>query len=804
VLAGLVISVACVAVAIYSSRIDQRDSAAWWLLTVALGLGLLWSMVVGQWGSPPPEGVSTLNWRRGIPGGLLAASGTALFAWAPYVLLQEWEANFDRAWLAWLTGAIALSAGLELLWGRSDESRSPKSQRRFLWSLVALLAIATLYRFFRLGWFPGEGHITQIEELQNGLFGQMYLDGGRWRWEYLSETWLSALAIQLRGPTLNAVREALAVVSTLKVIPVFLWLSYTVGNLGAVIGTALLACSSWDVTFSRIGQPTQILPAVTFALLAGPVRRGRPGAFVWLGFLGGFLLYAYIAFRPLILFILAGATVFSLRDAGTRWPLRLTRVLLVVAIIVSMGLPLFLNRLSGRIHLEYFDGLNRARGYNDYYNSNDTWPQALEKRFHRAAGATELFFFHGDLNVTHNIEDRPLVDPVTATLMLLGVAYCLTHLRSGVFGLTLVGFALGIAGTLVVTGNWDLGRVATNMVYPYVLAGYGAAVVASVLGGAWPRGGRRLAIALLAAATLAAFYLNTTFLFRFWNAPEVRRAMHHNLATLSSWLRQNVRLGERAVVISPEVPHVLMPNDGYWLLGGKIPGMATPELAPALQALADHAAPTLLVVYAGSSTAAVRDYLQWLIPGVELQFEGDPEDRGGEIAYAHLPGPCPELRDRIEAARCRGAAVEYTVHDVSGGTLAQVTRIAPFVDVTTWPAEIDRALERFAQQASHVRVRFQAPLDLATAGAYVFMPQAFSGEVRVAIDGRETDARTVVQLDAASHSLSFEARSPAIRPGMPRLLWRNPQSAEPADLVPLYRLVAPQDACVQAKDAAAG
>ena len=200
-----------------------------------------------------------------------------------------------------------------------------------------------------------------------------------------------------------------------------------VGTAGALVGTALLACSFWDVVLSRIpNNHNALIVSIVFALLAGPVRRGRPSAYVLLGFFGGYILHEYIAYRPLAAFALAGAVAVVAarprRPAGTA---RVARPLITVVLLVSDGdcrssSPAF----PGRLRPEYFDGWNRAHGIAGYYNPNDTWAQcAAAAHRPRAADAAELFTVHGDRSPVRNITGQPpLIDPVTCALLVLGIA----------------------------------------------------------------------------------------------------------------------------------------------------------------------------------------------------------------------------------------------------------------------------------------------------------------------------------------------------------------------------------------------
>jgi hypothetical protein len=652
-----------------------------------------------------------------------------------------------------------------------------------------------VYRLGNVGSFPGEGYSTQVEDVMAGMWGQGFVEGGRWRWEYLTHTFTTAAGIWLIGPTLKGMRVALGTVSTLKTIPVFLWLQFTVGTFGAVVGTTLLACSRWDVIYSRIPQPNQIWPAVVFALLAWLLRRGRPSAYVWLGFVGGYLLYEYIAYRPLIVFLVAAVGAFSMREKDVRLPLRILRPLIVVAMIASMGFPLFFNRLSGRLEYEYFDGLNRARGYGDYYNPNDSWQTVAGKRIDRAASAAGLFFIHGDGNAVHDIGDQPLVDPITATLMLLGVAYGVVHLTRGIFGLTAVAFLLTLAGTTVLTGNWDIGRAATTMVYPYALAGYGAAAVSTVFEGAWRRGGRVAVVALFTAALCAAAYLNTSFLFAFWGSPIVRSAMHNNLALLSSWLRNNVRPGERVVMIAPGYTFVFDANDAMWLRG-PVDGIAVANIEAALRNLAASPGATLFAIFAGSTSAQLQGYFEWLIPGLHMQFVLDPDDRGGEIAYAHLPERPPNLVGRVEQARCHGARGEYEVLGPAGEVLASVTDVVPFIDYAAWPNQVNRLVEKLAPNVTSVRVRYQATIMIDTPGDYVIAPEAGVTRVQALIDQQQWNAHgPPVHLDAAPHTLEISGTFRGNENPTLRLLWKGPGTGGRLELMPVYRLAAVDASC---------
>lgn len=789
---GVLLSVACVAAAVYAYRILGRRVEPWCLLGAALALSFLWQRGLELHGSAEPAPPSPAGPRRRLAGALIAACGAALFAWASVVLHRNWAGNFDVAWVAWVAATVLLSVGLDLesgRWGRPRRTASPWLR----YFLVAMLVVALIYRLGSLVWFPGFSHITQIEELQAGAFGQDYLDGIRGRWEFLSHMWLAAAGIHFGGPTLPAMRVPYALVGALKVIPLFLWLRWATGTLGAVTGTALFVCSFWDVMLSRIpAHQTTLLMALVFALLAGPARRGRPSAYVWLGFAAGFVVYDYVAFRPLLAFALIGAAWMSWRDVSANWVRRLGRPLLTLLITVSMTLPLF-GRLRGQAFWnEYFNGWNRAHAQEQYYNPRDTWKQAFGKRIERSFDAAGLFLFAGDANPVHNIGGRPLVDPVSATLMLFGAAYCLTHLLRGVFGLTLAAFGVTLAGTMVATGNWDVLRASALVAYVYGLAGYGAAAIAAALERSWRRSGQAVALVMLTAGIVAAACLDTRTLVQFVTSPAVRRAEFSPLAYLSSQLRQHVRAGERVEGIAPFHAYALGLNDSYWLRGKQpMPGTLGPDVETMLRDWSAHPGPALVLVYAGPATRDLTTYLESVAPGLNLHVESDPSGPAFSIAYAHVSGPPPELTARLAEWRCAGIASEFTfIGSRPEDVLARVSATVPFIDSSTWPVATQRTLAALEPRVRRIRTKLRGSFSVQTPGTYAFFLETAAGQAQVLIDGRPLDASGTVpfQLDPGPHTLEITGDFAPIVDSTMRLAWRGPDSGDQRELMPLYKL----------------
>ena len=800
-LLGLLLALGCVGGAIYSVQVVGREDRGWWLLGAGLVVAVLSQIGLHLSGSGRDPAAVTTTRLRVVLGLLLAVCGAALWGWASYKLYANWVVNFDSTWVAWVVASLVLSVGLDVAWGRWRTSRARPGRA---WGMcmvaLALLVACGVYRLGNLSTFPGEGHVSQVEELQTGNWGLGYLQGARGRWEYLSHVWLAALGIKLGGPTLLAMRAPFTTASVLETVPLFLWLHFAVGPVGAIAGTALFVFSFWDTVMSRLmNNHNALVVATVFALLAGPARRGRPSAYVWMGLLGGYILYEDVAYRPRALFALVGGTLMSFRDRTVSWILRVFRPLLTLLLIVGMTLPLVLNLYArNRLADEYLNGWNRAKVQEPYYLPSATWQSTAAKRLDRSAMAVALFFFHGDASPVHNIGGHAQVDPVTGALMLLGIAYCIAHLLRGVFGLTVVAFLLTLAGALVVTGNFDVGRAGGTVPYAFALAGVGAASLSATLAGAWGRIGRLGALAALSGAVLVAGYLNTTWMFEFWRSPLVHQHYRRELAYLSTWLREHVQPGERVVGVVPTDWNVLLPNDAAWLRGGELPGKVSFDIEDVLRDWAAHPGKALLMVAAGPTTRPITEYLQWLIPDLQIQWQPDPDGFDGVVAYAHLPKLPDTLAKHLAQWSCHAAHTDFQVIGTNGEVLDQLTGAAPYIDRTTWPTAICSAANRAEQHGKQVHAVFRTTFAVQTPGSYGFAFETYGGFTTLRLDGelRSSNINAPVALQPGPHTLEVNGTFDSHADGaMTRLLWKGPDSGGQTELMPLYRLVVPDPPC---------
>jgi len=797
---GIAASLGLAAAALYDvpeTGIQARPQQ-WWLLLASFACALLALWGVSLAPAPAPAARRPADRARWVLGAILAGAGAVLWVVATHRFYLAWVAEFDRTWISWVVGTCLLAVGLDLASGVWDaERRTPHGW--WLWvSMAAILITAGAVRLGMITEFPGPAGMTQIEDLQFGNWGQHFLDGERGRWEFIGHAWISALSIKLGGAQLLSMRVGYAIVGTLTVVAVFLWLRLTGSLIAAAVGTALLIVSSWDAVVSRIGfNPNVLTVSVLYVLLLGPARRGRPSAFAFIGLLSGYLLWEYIAYRPAALFALLGGTYYSLREQHAGWTMRLGRPALAVALICMMSIPLFGTRLDGRFMDEYMNPINRARGTKQYYNPEYDWRQVVEMRTERARGAVGLWFFVGDGSPARNIARRPLVDAASATAMMVGFAYCLANPRLQMFGVFAAAFIATAIGALIITGELNTLRASVLIPYTYFFAGLAGAAIHLLWRRAWGRVGGALAILLLLAGIGWASYSNLGFLQRYWTSPGTRAAARSNLAFLASWLGQNVRPGEQVVGAGGRSSEALGPSDAAWLRGDPIPGVMEWDIMTALHGWKERG-PTVVILFLGEDTRDHVTFLRDVIPGLEMEFTPDELAVGGDLAFGRVPDRPASLDAELDRLRCRGVNVEYLYRGENPNEiLHRFQRVEPMIGLGTWPTEVVHAFHR-GVRPKRLEVRYDAVFRIETAGQYRLDAKFYVGPVTLQIDGRTVPSAGGMFLEAGEHRFHAVADLEPLGGGLTaRFLWAGPDSGGVYELMPFYRIAEPVPPCAE-------
>jgi 4-amino-4-deoxy-L-arabinose transferase-like glycosyltransferase len=179
----------------------------------------------------------------------------------------------------------------------------------------------------------------------------------------------------------------------------------------ALLAGAFLATSFWHLILSRYGFRAVTQPLMQ-ALTIGALWRGlseRKRSSLWLllgGVFCGLTAYTYLAARAFPVPLAAALLTLLVADRGRR-RVRLGQLALFVAVAALTLAPLAHYWL---IHPGSF--LNRTQQV-----AAASWTEAWAG-FRACLG---MFFFQGDPGIRFNLPRRPLFDPITAMLFLLGI-----------------------------------------------------------------------------------------------------------------------------------------------------------------------------------------------------------------------------------------------------------------------------------------------------------------------------------------------------------------------------------------------
>ncbi|MBI1818150.1 MAG: glycosyltransferase family 39 protein [Deltaproteobacteria bacterium] len=403
---------------------DRWQAAEPWLIGLAVLLSVAAVLIAGP-----------LLRRRVVPNLLqlsaMARVGliVAVAASAQLLLLTtDLYTSFQyHAWAAWswlpLVSFGVLVAALGVCSAREDQSpAAPVRYERLL--LFAILLLAVGLRVYRLdsipvGFYQDEAiNGNDALELWSGDELQLWNDsiGGR-----------PTLFLYLLGACLRLFGVGYL---SLKVLPVAFGVAavvtiYAVGRIGfgARVGlwaAFFLAVSRWNIHYNRMAWEVNCVPFLSasgFALLLWGLRGGRRSMvsllLAALMFTTG--LYTYAAFRavPLTAFAFLGIELISRERAGItrRWRGLLASGLL--GVILAAPLLLFAWQQPQRFW-ERYNEVSLTQ-YMAYYRTPLPWLHQIGKGFfslnHR-----------GEELIRHNLSGAPHLDPITATLLLIGFA----------------------------------------------------------------------------------------------------------------------------------------------------------------------------------------------------------------------------------------------------------------------------------------------------------------------------------------------------------------------------------------------
>ena len=300
-------------------------------------------------------------------------------------------------------------------------------------ALAAIILLALALRLYRLDSIPpgmwGDEANDGLEALRvlSGQFSTPFTTD--WGGNPAMKAFVNAASFVIFGPTIFGLRVVAAIFGTVSIFLTYLLARQLFTPRVALLSGFLLTVSRWHIHRSRFDSVViQALPfelAAFFFLFRG-LKSRRLSDFAWSGLALGFGLNFYHGSR-IVPFIVVALLVYEiLRD---RWGFIRhyclgLMVLLIAALVAFAPLGLvFLQRPEALVRRARIVWLfnNKAHFRGMYPGEHSD----LEMAMLQAKDTLLMFNYKGDANPVNNWAREPMLDPVTAVLFVLGLAYAL-------------------------------------------------------------------------------------------------------------------------------------------------------------------------------------------------------------------------------------------------------------------------------------------------------------------------------------------------------------------------------------------
>lgn len=325
-------------------------------------------------------------------------------------------------------------------------------------------------------------------------------------------------------------------------------LSYTLGvrlfgHIAGLAGAALMGVMMWSILLGRLAMVESVLPLLVVAVLLALARalpvyrsvedeRTNTSVYAALGILLGLSLYIH----PVSLLLVLVAMAFIAFTLITRDPLtfsrrRLSYIGFALLMMIIIAVPYMISSINRP------DLAAGGRIFGDYYGILRSFGETLA-----AIG------FQGDMNPDYNLPGRPLVDLVSATLILLGLAVAARHWRQPRFALALIAL-IGLLPAAVLSNDTP-NFVALAPLLP-VLAmffGLGVQVIADSVRG---RGAIIVASGMIALFAFNLVWTINDFFVRWPQLDQVREDYYADLGAIARYLDRSTD-EVRTVLCYPE------------------------------------------------------------------------------------------------------------------------------------------------------------------------------------------------------------------------------------------------------------
>ncbi|MEZ4715823.1 MAG: glycosyltransferase family 39 protein [Caldilineaceae bacterium] len=382
------------------------------------------------------------------------AAGLALFLTATVLAVMAWrefaanEPATMRGWWLHIASVAAVLLAAYLLDGlllpssdgppSLDTDPAPLRGVTVAWVLALLSLLALALRLWRFGslpfgtWYDEANHALQAMRILSSADYRPIFDGTTNGPAHY--TYLVALALRFMEPSAQAVRAVSVFLGVLTVPAGYLLGRELFDARSGLVLAALLAVSSWSITFSRLGMfatmSTPLFALLTAGFLLLALRTLRYAAFAWTGVWLGLGLNFYTSFRLFVFVVglfLAYYIIVHWLWRRERLPARFWIGLVIVGLAaLAVVAPLL---LFSQKHPELF----WARVQDTFIFADKTPDQRWPALWENVRKHVLMFNWHGDPNGRHNLPGAPMLDPVAAGLLVLGLGLALWRWRDPVW-----------------------------------------------------------------------------------------------------------------------------------------------------------------------------------------------------------------------------------------------------------------------------------------------------------------------------------------------------------------------------------
>ena len=441
------------------------DAVLWYGAGVVLFIAALWgpAFFPEKAFGLPSHPVAGWKVRRAWVAGalLLAALVLATLAW------RGFDATYPDSGTAWqqYVASVALALVAVAVYDFSGTLSHPTvAVKRWAQSLAGtwrvwvalggLMLLALLLRVFRLDelpfgvWYDEANHgLGALHILSDPKFRPLFDGAIQGPTYYL---YLVAASFQLFGVNAASIRLASVFLGVLAVPAAYVVGSELFGRRVGLVLAFLIAVSSWFVTLSRLGMyatsSTPFFSLAALAFLLRALRKGRLFEFALSGLFLGLGLCFYTSFRlfvPVVGLFLLYAAFYEWRRTHALPRVRFwlgVAVVGVMAVLVVAPLVWF-----ATAHADIY----WSRVEQTFVFAGKSDAERLPALLENIKRHVLMFNWHGDPNGRHNLPGAPMLDDISAALMVVGLAYSLRRVHDPRYALLPVWLGLTLLGGIL-------------------------------------------------------------------------------------------------------------------------------------------------------------------------------------------------------------------------------------------------------------------------------------------------------------------------------------------------------------------